>query len=332
MSEENMMTDAAVSDPAVNEDAAAPAPVEDTPQETMEDYAGELNASMKKIKEGDILKGTVIGISDTEVTLDLGYYAEGIIRLEDLSEDPAFSIKTDVTMGEEITATVIRVDNGEGSILLSRKEANSLLVWDKLRKMLEDKTNVSVKVVETVKSGVVAFLEGVRGFIPASKLALSYVEEDALDTYLNKTLEVRVITADEKNHRLVLSARDILKEKADAERANKISNVQVGLVTEGTVESLQNYGAFVDLGNGLSGLVHISQICEKRIKHPGAVLKEGDKVKVKVTAIKDGKLSLSMKALNDVAAEEIVEESYDLPKSESLGTSLGDIFKNLNLS
>ena len=130
---------------------------------------------------------------------------------------------------------------------------------------------------------------------------------------------------------LVLSAKDILKEKADAERANKISNVQVGLVTEGTVESLQNYGAFVDLGNGISGLVHISQICEKRIKHPSAVLKEGDKVKVKVTAIKDGKLSLSMKALNDIAAEEIVEESYDLPKSESLGTSLGDLFKNLNL-
>lgn len=297
----------------------------------MEDYAGELNASMKKIKEGDLLKGTVIGISDTEVTLDLGYYAEGIIRLEDLSEDPSFSIKTDVTMGEELSATVIRVDDGEGNILLSRKEANQLLVWDKLRKMLEDKTNVSVKVVEIVKSGVVAFLEGIRGFIPASKLSLSYVEENDLDSYLNKTLEVRVITADEEKRKLVLSAKDILKEKADAERANKISNVQVGLVTEGTVESLQNYGAFVDLGNGISGLVHISQICEKRIKHPSAVLKEGDKVKVKVTAIKDGKLSLSMKALNDIAAEEIVEESYDLPKSESLGTSLGDLFKNLNL-
>ena len=297
----------------------------------MEDYAGELNASMKKIKEGDLLKGTVIGISDTEVALDLGYYAEGIIRLEDLSEDPSFSIKTDITMGEELSATVIRVDDGEGNILLSRKEANQLLVWDKLRKMLEDKTNVSVKVVETVKSGVVAFLEGIRGFIPASKLSLSYVEENDLDSYLNKTLEVRVITADEEKRKLVLSAKDILKEKADAERANKISNVQVGLVTEGTVESLQNYGAFVDLGNGISGLVHISQICEKRIKHPSAVLKEGDKVKVKVTAIKDGKLSLSMKALNDIAAEEIVEESYDLPKSESLGTSLGDLFKNLNL-
>ncbi len=327
MSEENKITDTETAEANAEKEAAA----KNAPEETMEDYAGELNASMKKIKEGDLLKGTVIGISDTEVTLDLGYYAEGIIRLEDLSEDPSFSIKTDITMGEELSATVIRVDDGEGNILLSRKEANQLLVWDKLRKMLEDKTNVSVKVVETVKSGVVAFLEGIRGFIPASKLSLSYVEENDLDSYLNKTLEVRVITADEEKRKLVLSAKDILKEKADAERANKISNVQVGLVTEGTVESLQNYGAFVDLGNGISGLVHISQICEKRIKHPSAVLKEGDKVKVKVTAIKDGKLSLSMKALNDIAAEEIVEESYDLPKSESLGTSLGDLFKNLNL-
>jgi small subunit ribosomal protein S1 len=100
-------------------------------------------------------------------------------------------------------------------------------------------------------------------------------------------------------------------------------------VTEGTVESLQPYGAFVDLGNGLSGLVHISQISEKRIKTPAAVLHVGDKVKVKVINIKDGKLSLSMKALYDVAAEEIQEESYDLPESEELTTTLGSLFANL---
>ena len=97
------------------------------------------------------------------------------------------------------------------------------------------------------------------------------------------------------------------------------------------MESLQPYGAFVDLGNGLSGLVHVSQISEKRIKSPAAVLNVGDKVKVKVIQIKDGKLSLSMKALNDVAAEEIQEETYDLPKSEELTTSLGSLFKNLKL-
>ncbi len=107
--------------------------------------------------------------------------------------------------------------------------------------------------------------------------------------------------------------------------------MEIGLVTEGKVESIQPYGAFIDLGDGLSGLVHVSQICEKRIKTPDAVLKVGDTVKVKVIAIKEGKLSLSMKALNDVAAEEIREEKVVLPKSEELTTSLGDLFKNIKL-
>ena len=102
-------------------------------------------------------------------------------------------------------------------------------------------------------------------------------------------------------------------------------------MTEGVVESLQTYGAFINLGNGLSGLVHISQISEKRIKHPSAVLAVGDKVKVKVIAVKDGKLSLSMKALNDVAAEEIEEETYELPETESVSTSLGSLFANIKL-
>ena len=113
---------------------------------------------------------------------------------------------------------------------------------------------------------------------------------------------------------------------------NKISNVQVGLVTEGVVESLQPYGAFVDLGNGLSGLVHISQICEKRIKKPSEALAVGDRVKVKVTAVKDGKLSLSIKEATDMMAKEIEEEVIELPDSkEEASTSLGALFANLKL-
>ena len=130
----------------------------------------------------------------------------------------------------------------------------------------------------------------------------------------------------------ILSAREILREKAAEERRAKISNVQVGFVTEGKVESIQPYGAFIDLGDGLSGLVHVSQISDKRIKTPDVVLKVGDTVKVKVIAIKDGKLSLSMKALKDVAAEEVREEKVVLPKSEELTTNLGELFKNLKLN
>ena len=298
---------------------------------TMADYSAELEASFRKINAGDIMEGTVIGISETEITLDLGYYTDGIVRLEDITDDPAFSIKNDIEMGQVVSATVIKRDDGAGHILMSMKEASAVLAWDKLKTLMESQENVTVKVTDVTKGGVVAFLEGVRGFIPASKISLEYVEEAELENYLHQTLEVRVINVDEENKRLVLSAREILKEAADAERVKKISNVEVGLVTEGVVETLKAYGAFVNLGNGLSGLLHISQICNNRIKHPGVVLKEGQTVKVKITEIKDGKLSLSMKALEDVAAKEIEEEVFEIPEAEEVTTSLGSLLAGFKL-
>lgn len=299
--------------------------------ETMKDYTAELEASFRKISEGDILTGTVIGISETEIVLDLGYYTDGIVRLEDASDDPAFSIKNSIEMGQTVSATVIKRDDGAGHILLSMKEAAAVLAWDKLKELNTSQENVTVKVSGITKGGVVAYLEGIRGFIPASRLSMDYVDEADLENYLNRPLEVRVINVEEENKRLIMSAREILREAADAERAKKISNVEVGLVTEGVVETLKPYGAFVNLGNGLSGLLHISQICQNRIKHPGVVLKEGQTVKVKITAIKDGKLSLSMKALEDVAAKEIEEEAFEIPKSEEVTTSLGALLANLKL-
>ena len=298
---------------------------------TMADYAAELEASFRKINVGDILEGTVIGISETEITLDLGYYTDGIVRLEDISDNPAFSIKADIEPGQTVSATVIKRDDGAGHILLSMKEAAAVLAWDKLKELLESQENITVKVTEITKGGAVGYLEGIRGFIPASKLSLEYVDEADLENYVYKSLEVRVINVEEENKRLVMSAREILKEAADAERAKKISNVEVGLVTEGVVETLKPYGAFVNLGNGLSGLLHISQICQNRIKHPGVVLKEGQTVKVKITEIKDGKLSLSMKALEDVAAKEIEEEVFEIPEAEEVTTSLGSLLSKFKL-
>ncbi|MDY3249446.1 MAG: S1 RNA-binding domain-containing protein [Candidatus Choladocola sp.] len=298
------------------------------PAETMADYEDAIAASMKPIHEGDILTGTVIGVSEEELTIDLGIYTDGVIRLEDASDDPDFSFR-DMEVGQTISATVIRRDNAQGRIQLSMKAAASVLGWERLVQLLHDQSNIKVKISEAVKSGVTAYVEGIRGFIPASKLSLEYVENP--EEWVGREIEVRVITADPEEKRLVLSAREILREKAEEERKQKISNVEVGLVTEGTVESLMPYGAFINLGNGLSGLVHISQICQQRIKHPGAVLKEGQKVKVKIIAVKDGKISLSMKALEDVAAKEIEEEVFEMPETEAATTSLGSLFKNIKL-
>ena len=205
-----------------------------------------------------------------------------------------------------------------------------MLAWDKLKELKDSKEVIDVVVKGIVNGGVIAYVEGVRGFIPASKLALNYVEDT--NEYLNKPIQVQVFDIDKEKGRLIFSAKEILREKAEEERKTKISNVQVGLVTEGVVESLQPYGAFVDLGNGLSGLVHISQICEKRIKKPSEVLTVGDKVKVKVTAVKDGKLSLSIKEATDMMAKEIEEEVIELPDSkEEASTSLGALFANIKL-
>jgi Ribosomal protein S1 len=294
--------------------------------ESMEDYEEELTASMRTIQEGDILTGTVIGTSDTEVVLDLKYYTDGIIRLEDLSGDPSFSIREHISIGQIIRGTVIRKDDGQGHILLSSKEANDVLSWARLTELMEDRTVLTLKVQGIVKSGVIVYVEGIRGFIPASQLSLTYVEE--LESYLLKEIQARIITVDEEDKRLVLSAKDVLKELEQEEQKTKISNIEVGLVTEGKVDSIQPYGAFVSLDNGVSGLVHISQICEKRIKSPAAILSVGDIVKVKVIGIKDGKVSLSMKALLDVTSQEIQEEEIDIPVVEELSTNLGSLLEN----
>ena len=135
---------------------------------------------------------------------------------------------------------------------------------------------------------------------------------------------------DQASNRLVLSAREILREKEKKARQELINSIQVGTVLEGTVETLQNYGAFIKLENGLSGLVHVSQISNKRVKVPSDVLKEGDTVTVKVIGVKDGKISLSMKAL-ETPVEEEVPEKVVIPKSEKISTSLGDLLKNIKL-
>lgn len=298
--------------------------------ETMKDYERELEASFRKISEGDIIKGTVIDVNEEEVILDLKYYAQGIIKAENLSNDPDFLAAGKIAVGDEIEATVIKMDDGEGNIELSRKEANDVLAWGKLQNMMEQETIVKVRIKESVKSGVVAFLEGMRAFIPASQLSTDYVED--LESWVGKEIEVKVITVDQEKQKVVLSGKAVAREKEAEERRHRISMMAPGTVMEGVVESLMPYGAFVNLGNGISGLVHISQISQRRIKKPSEVLKEGQKVKVKILNTNDNKVSLSMKALEEVM-EDVEEDRMpqEYTSGESVSTSLGDLLSKLNL-
>ncbi|MDF2609215.1 MAG: hypothetical protein K0R92_689 [Lachnospiraceae bacterium] len=298
---------------------------------SMNEFEDQINKSMRKIVEGELVSGTVIGISDTEVTVDLGYYAEGIIKIEELSNDPRFSIKADITIGEQITATVVREDDGQGNILLSKKRADDILAWSTLKEYMDKRSVVKVKISQSVNGGVVTFLEGIRAFIPASQLSLTFVED--LDSWINKEIEAIVITVDEENNKLVLSGKEVERDKSIADKNSKISKLQRGVVTTGVVDKIVPYGAFINIGEGLSGLVHISQICGRHIKSPSEVIKEGQEVTVKITDIKDGKVSLSMKAVeeNSMVVEDVKDVLNSFSSGEEASTGLGALLKNIKL-
>ena len=296
---------------------------------SMDEFKEEIAHSFRKLNPGDIVTGTVIGVSDTEVTVDLNSYSEGIIKLEDLSNDPRFSIKADIKPGDTVTATVLR-ENKEGAFLLSLKEADDILAWNKLEAAKAEERVETIKVAEAVKAGVTTFLYGVRAFIPASQLALTYVED--LDSFVGRQLEVVVIDVNRENKKLVLSAKEVLRRKAAEDKASRIGRLQTGIITTGTVEKLMPFGAFVNIGEDLSGLVHISRICGKRIKHPGEVLKEGQEVTVKIIDVKDGKISLSMTAVDEKDEDEVLEDAVDdaaesYADEGTVATGLGDLLK-----
>jgi len=206
-------------------------------------------------------------------------------------------------------------------------DTDELLAWRKAGEMKESQENLTVTVSEVVKGGVVADFEGIRAFIPISKLSLERVED--LSPFLGQELEVRVFEANMDEDKLILSAKEILKERREQSRKKKLSDVREGQVFHGTVATIKDYGAFIDLGDGLSGLVHISQIAHNRIRHPGVVLQEGQEVDVKVIGIKDGKISLSIKALLEAPEEEAPEgEEVQIPEAGEIGTSLGDLLKD----
>jgi len=206
-------------------------------------------------------------------------------------------------------------------------DTDTLLAWRRAEELKESQENITVTVNGIVKGGVVADFEGIRAFIPISKLSLERIDD--CNPFLEKELEVRVFEANMEEDKLILSAKEILREKQEISKKKRISDFKIGQVLHGKIATIKDYGAFVDLGEDMSGLVHISQISHKKIKHPGTVLKEGQEVDVKIIDIKDGKLSLSIKALLDDPQEQTIEdEEFEIPKSEEIGTSLGDLLKN----
>ena len=201
-------------------------------------------------------------------------------------------------------------------------------VWEELKAMQESGEVLTVKINAAVNAGVISYVKGVRGFIPASLLSIAYVED--LNEWVDKSIEVKVITVDPEEKRLVLSGKAVEQEKAAAERAAKMN---VGDIYDGKVERITSFGAFVGFADDLSGLVHISQMANKHIESPNEVVKVGDEVKVKVIGKKDGKISLSMKAAQDADTEVIDsrEPAFNYKEEGQAATSLASLLAGIKL-
>ena len=264
--------------------------------ESMADFEREIDASFRELNEGDVVDGVVTVVNDDAVYVDINYHAQGIVKKADYSDDPSFTLQS-VKAGDEIKAVVLSADDGEGNVALSVKEAGRSLAWQTVAKYMEDGTIIPVKIGGIVNKGVITYVEGLRGFIPASHLDIGYVEDT--NTFLGKETEAKVITVDPKKNRLVLSVKEALFQRRDEAKAAKIEAINVGDIVTGTVETLQPYGAFIGIGDGISGLCHISQIAHKRIEAPGEVLKVGQEVKAKIIKVADGKISLSIRQAED---------------------------------
>lgn len=299
--------------------------------ESMADFEKEIAASFRKLQQGDVLTGTVTNVDEDAVYLDINYHAQGIVKKADYSEDPSFSLQS-VKVGDTVKAVVLADDDGEGNVSLSVKDAVKTLAWDAVRRYLEEGTVLTIKIGGIVNKGVITYVEGLRGFIPASHLDIGYVEDT--NTFLGKTVEAKVITADEAKNRLVLSVKEVLFQKRREEKERKINEIVPGSIVTGKVESLMPYGAFIDLGDGISGLVHISRIAQKRIEAPGEVLHKGQEVKAKVLKVQDGKISLSIKDAEETQAAPKREKdgpSVSYKDDGAATTGLGALLKNIKL-
>ena len=305
-------------------------------KKTMADFEDEINASFVTFNEGDIIQGTVVAVEEEEIVLDLQSFSQGVIPAGEYSDDPDFRAMDEIRVGDVLNAMVLYEDE-MGRTVLSWKRAKETESWEALRSALQDRTVYEVRVKNTVNAGVVAYVEGIRGFIPASQLALHYVEEGELENYVGKMVKARVITVVEEAGKLVLSAKDVAKEEAAKVHEAKLNALQKGFITEGTITRIESYGCFVEIGDDLTGLVHISQICNKFLKSPKEVVHLGMKVKVKVLDVAEGKIRLSMKQAEDIAPEMgqsmgASDEEVSLEYTdEEATTSLAGLLKGIHI-
>ncbi|MCP4436899.1 MAG: 30S ribosomal protein S1 [Actinomycetia bacterium] len=271
-----------------------------TPRTITENDLGDLSLddayaqSMVDVTDGQLVTGTVVKVDRDEVLLDIGFKSEGVIPNRELSIRNEVDPDEVVSIGDEIEALVLQKEDKEGRLVLSKKRAQYERAWGKIEKVKEEEGVVSGPVIEVVKGGLIIDI-GLRGFLPASLVELRRVRD--LQPYIGRDLEAKIIELDKNRNNVVLSRRAFLEETQKEQREDFLTNLKPGERRKGTVSSVVNFGAFVDLG-GMDGLIHVSELSWKHVDHPGSVVTVGDEVDVEVLEVdhERERISLSLKA------------------------------------
>ena len=237
-----------------------------------------IDGTITDFDEGDLVTGTVVKLEHDEVLLDIGYKSEGVIPARELSIRKDVNPADVVSLGDQIEALVLQKEDKEGRLILSKKRAEYERAWNRVEEKFQSGENVEGEVIEVVKGGLILDI-GLRGFLPASLVDLRRVKD--LNAYLGTRIEARVIEMDRNRNNVVLSRRVVLEEARKAERSEILSKLKPGMRLRGTVSSIVDFGAFVDLG-GIDGLIHISELSWNHVNHPSEVVKVGQEVEVQV--------------------------------------------------
>ena len=266
------------------------------------DFMAEVEATLVQLRPGQTVTGTVVQITEDEVCVNVGYKADGLVKKTDL-------VNQDVNIGDEIEVEVVKVNDGEGNVLLSQRNIVNRKVWDAIIAAHEAGTFVKGIGKESVKGGLIANVEGIRAFIPASLLSLRYVEK--IDEFVGQEMDLKIIEIDKSKKRVVASRKAVLQAEEDEKKKAAWTTLEEGTVVKGIVRRLTNFGAFVDIG-GVDGLVHVTDLSWKRVGHPSEVVSVNQEIDVKILKLDQerDRISLSYKATQpkpwDIAGEKYV--------------------------
>jgi len=248
---------------------------------------------MMTLQKGDLVKGKITKIEEKQAFVDVGYKFDGLLPIGEVSNIHIEKITDVLQVGDEVEFQVIKVDDEEEKLILSKKSVDSKKAWTDLQQKFESGEVFEVEIADIVKGGLVADV-GVRGFIPASLVEKHFVED--FSDYKGKKLSVKVIELDQEKNKVILSHKAVLDEEEERKKEEIINNIQPGEIIDGSVQRITDFGVFVDIG-GIDGLVHISEMSWDRIDKPSDMVKEGDTVKVKVLRVDPAnyRVSLSIK-------------------------------------